>query len=171
MEAVEVVDAHSESDKEKCVVRIVEKVAYPAKDFSFRIVVLCLCICCFITAFDFIVLSSALPAIATSLDATTADAYWCSSAFVFVQAVVQLAYAAVAKALDRRICMLGALAIFTGASVLCATARSVQWLIAARTVSLNMSSSLHVGTYAQSGPFLTMEACSSRESVAAASMP
>jgi MFS family permease len=107
---------------------------YPPRDLFFRVVTLALCICCFITALDIIILSSALPAIAANLNATTANAYWCSSAFIFAQSVVQLVYAALSSALDRRTCMLAALTIFTIASVLCATARSVEWLIAARTV-------------------------------------
>ncbi|KAH8900396.1 MFS general substrate transporter [Thozetella sp. PMI_491] len=108
--------------------------AYPARNASFYMVVSCLCICCFISALDTIILSSTLPAIAASLQATTANAYWCSSAFLFAQSVIQLVYAVFAKALDRRTCMLAALGFFTFASILCATARDVQWLIAARTV-------------------------------------
>lgn len=108
---------------------------YPVKDLRFRITILCLCISCFISALDTIILSSTLPAIATSLQATTTDAYWCSASFVFAQSVVQLIYAVVARALNRRTCMLAALGFFGFASILCATARNVQWLIAARTVS------------------------------------
>lgn len=108
---------------------------YPVKDFRFRVVILCLCICCFIASLDTIILSSTLPAIAASLQATTTDAYWCSASFLFAQSVVQLIYAVVARALNRRTCMLAALGFFGFASILCATARNIQWLIAARTVS------------------------------------
>jgi fucose permease len=107
---------------------------YPPKGFSFNVVVASLCICGFVSALDTIVLASILPAIATDLQATTVDAYWCSSAYLFSQSVVQLVFASFAQAFDRRICMLAALAIFTVASVLCATARDVQWLIAGRAV-------------------------------------
>lgn len=109
---------------------------YPVKDFRFRVVILCLCICCFIASLDTIILSSTLPAIAASLQATTTDAYWCSASFLFAQSVVQLIYAVVARALNRRTCMLAALGFFGFASILCATARNIQWLVAARTVSL-----------------------------------
>jgi MFS family permease len=112
----------------------IEVPAYPAKDLSFYIVILCLCVCGFVSALDTIILSSTLPAIAASLQATTADAYWCSAAFLFAQSVVQLIYAAFAHAFSRRACVLTALSIFTAASVLCATAKSIQWLIATRTV-------------------------------------
>jgi len=109
--------------------------SYPVKNLSFYIVIICLCICCFVSALDTIILSSTLPAIAASLNATTANAYWCSAAFLFAQSIVQLIYAAFSQAFDRRTCMLAALSIFTVASILCATARDIQWLIAARTVS------------------------------------
>ncbi|KAK4077865.1 uncharacterized protein Triagg1_3559 [Trichoderma aggressivum f. europaeum] len=85
---------------------------HPVKDFRFRVVILCLCICCFIASLDTIILSSTLPAIAASLQATTTDAYWCSASFLFAQSVVQLIYAVVARALNRRICMLAALGFF-----------------------------------------------------------
>ncbi|KAM6483812.1 major facilitator superfamily domain-containing protein [Trichoderma sp. SZMC 28011] len=107
---------------------------YPVKDFRFRVVILCLCICCFIASLDTIILSSTLPAIAASLQATTTDAYWCSASFLFAQSVVQLIYAVVARALNRRTCMLAALGFFGFASILCATARNIQWLVAARTI-------------------------------------
>lgn len=107
---------------------------YPPKGFSFNVVVASLCICGFVSALDTIVLASTLPAIATDLQAATVDAYWCSSAYLFSQSVVQLVFASFAQAFDRRVCMLAALAIFTVASVLCATARDVQWLIAGRAV-------------------------------------
>ncbi|PTB62274.1 MFS general substrate transporter, partial [Trichoderma citrinoviride] len=93
-----------------------------------------LCICCFISSLDTIILSSTLPAIAASLQATTTDAYWCSASFLFAQSVVQLIYAVVARALNRRTCMLAALAFFGFATILCATARNIRWLIAARTI-------------------------------------
>ncbi len=125
--------------------------SYPAKDLSFRIVAVCLCMCCFIAALDAIILSSTLPAIAASLQATTADAYWCSSAFLFAQSVVQLLYAVFGLAFNRRTCMLAALAIFTFASILCATARDIQWLIAARTVS----GFGHLDTCLSLAPFLS----------------
>lgn len=111
------------------------RASYPAKNLSFHVVTVCLCICCFVSALDTIILSSTLPAIAASLQATTANAYWCSSAFLFAQSVVQLIYAVFARAFDRRTCMLVALTVFTFASILCATARDIHWLIAARTVS------------------------------------
>ena len=109
--------------------------SYPVKNLAFYVVIICLCICCFVSALDTIILSSTLPAIAASLNATTANAYWCSAAFLFAQSVVQLIYAAFSQAFDRRTCMLAALSIFTVASILCATAKDIQWLIAARTVS------------------------------------
>ena len=121
---------------------VASSTAYPAKNLSFHVVTVCLCVCCFVSALDTIILSSTLPAIAANLQATTANAYWCSSAFLFAQSVVQLIYAVFAKAFHRRTCMLAALTFFTVASTLCATARDIQWLIAARTVSWTVSSSL-----------------------------
>jgi hypothetical protein len=110
---------------------------YPTKDLSFNVVTGCLCICGFVSALDTIILSSTLPAIATSLQATTANAYWCSSGFLFAQSIIQLTYAAFTNAFDSKICILVALGVFSVASVLCATAQSIQWLIVARTVCRN----------------------------------
>lgn len=122
--------------------------SYPAKNLSFHIVTVCLYISSFVSALDTIILSATLPAIAASLQATTANAYWCSSGFLFAQSVVQLIYAVFARTFDRRTCMLVALALFAVASILCATARNIQWLIAARTVSWTASSPLlpHLST-------------------------
>lgn len=89
---------------------------------------------------DSVIISAALPAITSSLHASTGSfssgqAYWCGSGFVLAQASVQPLYGSLSEIFGRKHCMLIAIALFIFGSVLCASAQSVAWLIAARVVS------------------------------------
>jgi MFS family permease len=101
---------------------------------SFYITISCLCICVFIATVNTVIVASALPAIASALNATTTQAYWCGTVLVFAQCITQPIYGAFAEALGRKVCLVAALGIFALASLLGATARSIEWLIAARVV-------------------------------------
>ncbi len=105
---------------------------------TFYITILCLCVCVFIATVNTIIVASALPAIATALNATTTQAYWSGTVLVFAQCIVQPIYGAFADALGRKVCLVAALAIFAAASLLGATAQSIEWLIGARVVRLTL---------------------------------
>ncbi|KAF7868430.1 hypothetical protein EAF04_004962 [Stromatinia cepivora] len=101
---------------------------------SFYPILICLCICIFIATLDTVIVAASLPAIATSLRATSSQAYWCGSGFLFAQTVAQPIYGGFAETLGYKFCLLLALGIFTGASLLCALAQNVAWLIGGRVV-------------------------------------
>ncbi|PQE16408.1 MFS multidrug transporter protein [Rutstroemia sp. NJR-2017a BVV2] len=81
-----------------------------------------------------VIVAASLPAIAKSLNATSSEAYWCGSGFLFAQTVAQPIYGGFVETLGHKTCLLLALGIFTVASLLCATAQNITWLIATRVV-------------------------------------
>lgn len=100
----------------------------------------------FISIMDTVIVATALPAIARDLNARSNEAYWAGSGFLFAQAVSQPLYGTLSGVFGRKACLLFAMAIFTVASVFCATAQSMSWLIAARVVSqepLTLTFALH----------------------------
>ncbi|KAE9366460.1 MFS general substrate transporter, partial [Stipitochalara longipes BDJ] len=81
---------------------------------------------------DTVIVATALPAIAHGLNARSNEAYWAGSGFLFAQAVSQPLYGTLSSVFGRKSCLLFAMGIFTVASIFCATAQSMSWLIAAR---------------------------------------
>jgi MFS family permease len=90
----------------------------------------------FIATMDTVIVATALPAIARGLNAKSNEAYWLGSGFLFAQAVSQPLYGTMSSILGRKPCFIFSIALFTVASVFCATAQSVAWLIVARVVCL-----------------------------------
>lgn len=74
----------------------------------------------------------ALPAIMDSLHASFNDAQWVLSAYAFASAVLLLTAGSLADRFGRRRLFLTGLATFALASLLCATAPDVRWLVLAR---------------------------------------
>ena len=104
------------------------------KSRAFKLTFLCLCLCNFISTLDSVIIATSLPAIAHALDATSIEAYWCGSAFLFAQAVSQPLYGAFSETFGRKLCLIIALTTFTAFSLLCALAQNITWLIIARVV-------------------------------------
>jgi predicted MFS family arabinose efflux permease len=95
----------------------------------------------FISIMDTVIVATALPAIAHGLNAKSNEAYWLGSGFLFAQAVSQPLYGTMSSVFGRKPCFVFSMALFTIASVFCATAQSVAWLIVARVVC-SMNSTL-----------------------------
>ncbi|WP_280808214.1 MFS transporter [Variovorax boronicumulans] len=74
----------------------------------------------------------ALPAIAQQLQATPADAVWIITAYQLAVVMFLLPASAVGERFGYRRVFAGGVALFTAASVLCALAPSLPWLVAAR---------------------------------------
>jgi len=74
----------------------------------------------------------ALPAIASQLKATPADAVWIITAYQLAVAMFLLPASALGERLGHRRVFAGGVALFTAASALCALAPSLPWLVAAR---------------------------------------
>ncbi|KAL3427633.1 MFS multidrug transporter [Phlyctema vagabunda] len=102
------------------------------KSRAFKLAFISLCACSFISTLDTVIIAAALPAIAKALDATSNQAYWNGTGFLFAQAAFQPVYGALSEIFGRKYCLLVALTIFTIASVLCAAAQDIFWLIGAR---------------------------------------
>lgn len=83
---------------------------------------------------DITVLNVALPTLATSLDASTAQLQWIVDAYVLVLAGAILPLGALADRFGRRRLLLGGLAAFAIGSLVAALATSVPTLVAARAI-------------------------------------
>ncbi|KAF2186648.1 MFS general substrate transporter [Zopfia rhizophila CBS 207.26] len=85
-------------------------------------------------AVDTVIVATALPAITRAVKATSNEAYWCGTGFLFAQTVSQPLYGAFQEIVGHKRTMLFALGLFLVMSVLCATAQNVTWLVASRVV-------------------------------------
>jgi EmrB/QacA subfamily drug resistance transporter len=88
----------------------------------------------FLVALDALVVSTALPAIRVDLHASLAQLGWSINAYVLTFAVLLMTASALGDRFGRRRLFAGGLALFAAASVGCALAPSVGWLIASRAV-------------------------------------
>jgi MFS family permease len=121
------------------------------KKTAFHPTFICLCICVFVSTLDTVIVAASLPAIASSLHATSNAAYWCGSGFLFAQTVAQPIYGGFAETFGHKSCLMAALGVFTTASLFCATAQNMKWLVAARVVSLIFL--LHLGDWKVSNEY------------------
>jgi EmrB/QacA subfamily drug resistance transporter len=87
----------------------------------------------FLAAADQTILASALPTIASALGGL-ADLSWVVVAYLLAATVAAPLYGHLGDHFGRQRMLLGALAIFTGASVACALAPSILWLTVARAI-------------------------------------
>jgi EmrB/QacA subfamily drug resistance transporter len=83
---------------------------------------------------DALVVSTALSSIRVDLDASVAQLEWTVNAYVLSFAVLLMTGAALGDRFGRRRVFVSGLGLFAGASVACALAPGVGWLIAARAV-------------------------------------
>jgi EmrB/QacA subfamily drug resistance transporter len=88
----------------------------------------------FMVALDGLVVTTALSAIRRDLDASVVQLEWTINAFTLSFAVLVMTGAALGDRFGRRRLFVGGLALFTVASIGCALAPDVGWLIAARAV-------------------------------------
>jgi MFS family permease len=107
---------------------------YPPHNRTFYLAIASICICSFMSSIDTVIVASALPRIAQALHATSVEAYWCGTGFLFAQTVSQPIYGAFTSVVGMKVCILVAMGVFLVASVFCAAAQNIAWLIAARVV-------------------------------------
>ena len=81
---------------------------------------------------DSAIANVALPSIAQQLHAAPADAVWIATAYQLAIVMFLLPASAIGEKLGYRRVFAGGVALFTAASVLCALAPSLPWLVAAR---------------------------------------
>ena len=88
----------------------------------------------FMINLDVTIVNIALPDIMNKLSASLADAEWVLNAYVMVFAVLLITMGRLGDMFGRRKLFTDGLILFTGASLLCGLAPSIQWLVAARAL-------------------------------------
>jgi predicted MFS family arabinose efflux permease len=132
----------------------VENEAPPTKkSLSFILAFASLMASNFISIMDTVIVATALPAIAHDLNAHSNAAYWIGSGFLFAQAVSQPLYGTLSIVFGRKACLVFAMAVFTLASLFCAVAQSVGWLIVARVVCTTPHTRLELRNITWKCPF------------------
>ena len=102
--------------------------------FSRRGTLAVVCLATAMLMLDIAVVNTALPKIASSLDAGISGLQWVVDAYTVALAAVVLTSGSIADRFGRRRIFVSGLVLFTGASLWCATAGSIELLDAARAV-------------------------------------
>ncbi|EEH49899.2 uncharacterized protein PADG_05978 [Paracoccidioides brasiliensis Pb18] len=106
----------------------------PKKSAAFFLTVFWLCLVSVITSLDSVIITAILPSIARDLPGTTVQLFWCGTGFLLAQTVTIPLYGSFSDIFGRKWALNLALTIFTLGSILCATAKHMQWLVAARAI-------------------------------------
>ncbi|KAF2119538.1 major facilitator superfamily domain-containing protein [Lophiotrema nucula] len=107
---------------------------YPTRNFRFHLAFVSVCACTFIATVDTVIVATALPAITRALHATSNEAYWCGTGFLFAQTVSQPLYGAFQEVVGHKRTMMFALGLFLFMSIFCATAKNITWLVTSRVI-------------------------------------
>ena len=86
------------------------------------------------SSIDTVIVGSAPPKFETALHASSIQAYWCGTGLMYAAAVAQAMYGAFIPVFGAAGCIQSAMGMFLAASIFCAAAQSIGWLIAARVV-------------------------------------
>lgn len=108
--------------------------AQSAKSTRFKFSVFFLCVVAALGAIDAVIVSACLAAIAKDLSGTTVETFWVGTSFLLSQTVMIPVFGTTSEIFGRRWAILTALSLFLLGSILCATAQTATWLIAARTL-------------------------------------
>ncbi|EER42825.1 conserved hypothetical protein [Histoplasma capsulatum H143] len=104
------------------------------KSPAFYLSVFWLCLVSVITSLDSVIITAIIPSVAKDLPGTTMQLFWCGTGFLLAQTVTIPIYGSFSDIFGRKWALNLALIIFTFGSILCATAKHMQWLLAARAV-------------------------------------
>jgi hypothetical protein len=128
-----------EAEKQQTATKEQSEEAEPTHDVRFILAFTLICVCQFQVALDLVIVASALPAIASSLHASSNEAYWCGTGYVLAQCITQPIYGTLSEIFGRKLPLLFAIFVFLLASILCARAEDIQWLIATRVVRIHFT--------------------------------
>jgi hypothetical protein len=92
----------------------------------------------FLVSLDLLILPASLPAIALDLQAASSEAYWSGAGYILAQGVSQPIFGGISETFGRKLMLQVSLLIFLVASILCARAQSIRWLIGTRVVSQHL---------------------------------
>ncbi|KAI0007586.1 MFS general substrate transporter [Xylariaceae sp. FL0662B] len=104
------------------------------KSLRFKLTVFFLCAVTVVGAMDAVIVAACLQAIAADLDSSSVESFWVGTSFLLAQTVTIPIYGTTSEIFGRKWPILIAVSIFTFGSILCATAKTVTWLIGARVV-------------------------------------
>lgn len=104
------------------------------KSLKFKLTVFFLCTVSVVGAMDAVIVGACLAAIASDLNSTSIESFWVGTSFLLAQTVTIPIYGATSEVFGRKWPIMTAITIFLIGSILCATAQSITWLIAARVV-------------------------------------
>lgn len=104
------------------------------KSLRFKLTVFFLCAVTVVGAMDAVIVAACLQAIAEDLKSTSVESFWVGTSFLLAQTVAIPIYGTTSEIFGRKWPILTAVSIFTFGSILCATAKTVTWLIGARVV-------------------------------------
>ena len=104
------------------------------KSLAFKLTVFFLCSVTVVGAMDAVIVAACLQAIAEDLKSSSVESFWVGTSFLLAQTVMIPIYGTTSEIFGRKWPLLTAVSIFTFGSILCATAKTVTWLIGARVV-------------------------------------
>jgi MFS family permease len=104
------------------------------KSARFRLTILSLCVVTIVGFMDAVIVAACLSAIADDLGGNFVESFWIGTGFLLTQTVTIPIYGTLSDIFGRKWLVLSAVGVFLLGSVLCATAESMEWLIAARVV-------------------------------------
>jgi MFS family permease len=104
------------------------------KSLRFNMTITFLCIISLLASIDSVIVAVCLSAISADLKTTSVESFWVGTSFLLAQTVTIPIYGALSEIFGRKPAVLTAVSIFLLASILCATAKSGTWLVAARSL-------------------------------------
>ncbi|KFY79994.1 hypothetical protein V499_01100 [Pseudogymnoascus sp. VKM F-103] len=104
------------------------------KTTRFYISIAAIVVALFLVTLDLVILPASLPAIAQDLKATSSQAYWCGTGYIIAQAASQPIFGTISVISGRKLMLQISLLIFMVASIMCARAQSIEWLIGTRVM-------------------------------------
>ena len=111
-----------------------EKEEKRPKSLRFKLTVFFLCAVTVVGAMDAVIVGSCLAAISEDLKSSSVESFWVGTSFLLAQTVAIPIYGTTSEIFGRKYPILIAVSIFTFGSILCATAKTITWLIGARVV-------------------------------------
>ena len=104
------------------------------KSLQFKLTVFFLCSITVVGSMDAVIVGACLEAIAKDLNSSSVESFWVGTSFLLAQTVMIPIYGTTSEIFGRKWPILTAVSIFTFGSILCATAKTITWMISARVV-------------------------------------
>jgi MFS family permease len=106
----------------------------PPKSLKFKLSVFFLCLISVVAAMDAVIVAACLAAIAESLKSTSIQSFWIGTSFLLAQTITIPIYGTTSEIFGRKWVIITGITLFLLGSILCGSAKTVNWLIGARVV-------------------------------------